>query len=106
MNLSKAVDALGYSCYRNARKTSPHTPVSEWLSIFHNGVAYESRLQREVDCAQCGRYLDPEDRETVGCRCEKYGYGGHEDSYWCSVSCMEDSHPDPPDVDPEDEHEE
>lgn len=92
MNLSKAIDALGYSCYRNARKTSPQTPVSEWLSIFSKGEDYEARLQREVDCANCGKYLDPEDRETVGCRCEKYGYGGHEESYWCSNSCMEDSH--------------
>ena len=48
-------------------------------------------------CARCGADLR-ENLAPVGCVCHDYGYSGHEDDLWCSLDCLELSHPEP-DVD-------
>ena len=59
----------------------------------------EPELPNMVRCAGCQRVLPL--AESVGCACHKYGYGGHEDQGWCSMRCLEASHPEPPE--PEEE---
>ena len=58
-------------------------------------------------CAACGKPFC----ENVGkpsfvtCSCSDYGSYGHEEMAYCSVECLDSSHPEPPDRDPEPEEE-
>lgn len=46
----------------------------------------------EQTCHACMKPIVP--GKEVGCRCDKYGYGGDEEKAWCSEQCMLNEHPD------------
>ena len=45
-------------------------------------------------CAHCGKRLTLDTPNIAWCLCAKEGYHVHEDSVWCSVTCMNEDHPD------------
>ena len=42
-------------------------------------------------CFECNKIIAD---KPIGCVCHKYGSSYHEEVEWCSVACMDKSHPD------------
>lgn len=56
-----------------------------------NPVAdFYRQATNEGACWHCGLNCS----KRFLCVCEKYGVAGHEEAVWCSLECMENSHPD------------
>lgn len=53
-------------------------------------------------CRRCERSLAGQ--KPLYCVCDDYG-AGHEDWAWCSDACLDESHPEPPDYEEEEEEE-
>ena len=59
--------------------------------------------QVHARCAGCRVPLIELLSPPVSCSFDDYGYLGHEESLFCSLPCMEEAHPEPPERDPEEE---
>ena len=59
--------------------------------------------QVHARCAGCQVPLIETLGSPVSCVCEDYGASLHEEALWCSVECMDSSHPEPPEREPEEE---
>ena len=59
--------------------------------------------QVHARCAGCQVPLLEVIGPVVSCPCEDYNYGQHEENLYCSMECMENSHPEPPDREPKEE---
>ena len=62
--------------------------------------------QVHARCAVCQVPLIETLDSPVSCVCDDYGAcNGHDEALWCSVKCMDASHPEPPEREPEPEEE-
>ena len=43
--------------------------------------------------AMCHRCLRPLTEKGITCACADYGYEGDQEKLWCSLECMDTSHP-------------